>query len=275
MPDFEVAMPQGPTYPSYKGHIVNFQSGRLISNYSKSPADECIGERITSLKQLIMIPRAELVGTLAASTNALWAVLPWWYMNNIATTGTPPAAFGSGLFSMAANIAQAYAFVRGSTDVHIYPGAQGSGPIVQMRLSWLPGNSFTAANGGNNPGKMSSVNVARLTNSGGTVAVHGRMPAYQKYVRISPDSIPYTVNWKPGLTLNTTSYPVWTPSENTHDQSMIVSVTSSPSSNTIMQSRSAGDDASCGFFMGPPALALLGPTPTSGAQYDPDASLLS
>lgn len=277
LPDFEVAFPVGPAYPAMKtdAYSIRLQSGKMLSNYAKSPAEDCIGERITSLKQLIMIPHAQFLGTLAASTTATWAVLPWWWVNSPPTGSTVGTVFGRGCFNFGGHIAQAYVYCKGSTDVHIYSGAQGTGPVVLARLSWLPGNQYNTTNGGNNPGQPTSTSVARVCQSGPNGAVHVRMPAYQKYQRISPDFIPNSVNWVPGFTASQTTYPVWGPSDTYYDGSLIVTAVAATSSNTIVQTRCAGDDAACGHYIGPPMLALLNPVSTTTTLYDPDSSALS
>jgi len=278
LPDFEVAQPVAPLYPALPRHVagsfIQAQAGKMISNYPSTPADVCMGEKLTTLKQLIMIPKSDFLGTLAASTTTQWAVLPWWYTNTFSLTGPAPLQHKKGLFAFGGNVAQAYAYVRGSTDVHVYTGAQGSGPLILARLSWFSGNSSNAQLGGNNPGKGTSVCTSRVVQSGPSCAVHVRIPAYQKYVRISPDSIPIT-DWVPGLTTNALSYPVWSAGPTSYDQSLAITAVSGTSSNTIIMSRQAGDDASAGFYMGPPVLGLINPSPTPSVPYDPDATNLS
>lgn len=105
--DFEFASLQNAWWTNRAVTTVVEQSGGS-DGYDTSIAEVSIGDRFTSVKQLMMIPILNQYKFDATHTKI--SLRPWWYQNNTAVETVD--TFQSG---MAANVAGCYAFARGKT----------------------------------------------------------------------------------------------------------------------------------------------------------------
>ena len=214
--DFELANPRNPMFTPYER--VELQSGLKIRN----DCEYTMGERLLSLKQLLGIPA--LYETRATDPGAnIRTFLPHWASTNIVR---PDAAYTVGIPSY---IARAYAFVKGSTDVHVYVHGSDKNLLsihqqTDVNLTFETKDSLLAT---------SQIRVQSTTGK----SLHARLPAYQQLVRLSTASCTAT---EPPLHGGPTSF--YTLKVSTADK------------NEIATYICAGDDAFACMYVGPPQL---------------------
>lgn len=269
MPDFECAVPIGPNYRPVKctnsGHV-RLQSGEVLRAMPEEVCASTIGEKIASVKQLIMIPKTTKP-TTNVDTNNHYAitVLPWWYgwPRTDAVPASPtnlPESFGFGHY-----FASAYNYVNGSTDVFCYS----TRPEVNFWASINPYygatvNSVVLGSAVNRP----TCNTARARSGGGVVGF--RFPAYQKLQRWYSDCLT-AYNYVAAF-----GSPYATPAlaGGDYQPSNFGSITIDNRSGATVQafvSRAAGDDARLGHYIGPPFL-YLNRNPSPIYIYDEDSN---
>lgn len=263
-------MPLSPMYaraqPTAESQI-RLQSGKVERTINGDASLYTMGESINSLKQLIMIPKTSGGGSVIANTVGQILCMPWFYSPKVTYgTGPAPTANPREAFSFGGAIASCYVFVRGSTDVHAYSNDSGTNTSL-MWVSQTPvaGNGTTTQN---NPNNRSGCNVPRVWSPVGS-SLHVRLPLYSRFVRLFSDCL-NSVNWSASLTTGN-SNPSWNWQDTTAPQQVgklfvqNVGTTTTP----VFLNRSAGDDAMCGHFIGPPPLLLL--SSGSGTSWDPDS----
>lgn len=264
--DFEFADPRTVIYPAHVGATVQFQSGRLLGHAPDALSQHTVGESINSVKQLISIPKFVPV-PVAANTRYNATVPPWFYQPRPIFTVPAPSSLSAGMCGLGGNIACCYAFVRGSTDIHVYPNnASEVDTFVAVRqLPGLQGLQSTSAQPGNLP---ASNNVVVASGSG---ALHARLPAYQHLVRYFAcclnNAIGAGSSWAFNGTLSPTalSYGAFTwPSF--YSLTMVTN-----SAVTAQITRNAADDAALAMFMGPPPVLLVSANAATTV-YDPDSA---
>jgi hypothetical protein len=170
-PDYELAIPCGPAYPTHPGGHIRLQSGKMLSTINDNASQMAIGESVTSVKQLIMLPKLTEVSAPVGTTSAL--VMPWYYQpvptaDRVAQT-VPREAYGYGGIA-----ASAYLYARGGTDVHLTPLATNN---IYMSVSQCPVDKNNVVTGiGSDPWNRSAVALPRVDNN--SSAVHARFPGY-------------------------------------------------------------------------------------------------
>lgn len=268
--DFEVAVPVGPHYPPVQvttGTEVQYQSGKLLGVTTEHDAQECIGEKLVSVKQLIQIPRIADLGTVNANVNDNIGILPWFWGTYLRPV-TAPATWARETFGYGNYFANAFCFVKGSTDVHVYPVSAGSADVY---LSLTPqsndGGVFGSAN---DPTNTPSSNLPRAIHATTIAGLHGRLPAHQKVARYY-SWILNSVAWVPSFQ-SASKLPNFTPTFiSPFEIFRLVVRNTSATPCTVQMTRCAGEDATLAQYMGPPVLGLLfAPT---GSLYDPDSGL--
>lgn len=214
--DFELANPRNPLFTPYER--IELQSGLKIRN----DCEYTMGERLLSLKQLLGIPALYEKRTSSADTNVK-TLLPHWAST---TTVSSDPVYTVGIPSY---IARAYAFVKGSTDVHVY--IHGSDKNIMsihqqadVNLNHRIADPF-----------LDSSQIRVQTTVG--KSLHARLPAYQQLVRLSTASC--TAIWPP-IEGGPTSF--YTLEVSTADK------------NDITTYVCAGDDAFACMYIGPPML---------------------
>ena len=214
--DFELANPRNPVFTPYQR--VELQSGLKVRN----DCEYTMGERLLSLKQLLGIPALHRRRTTKAGEDAI-TLLPHWATTNVHDSSP---AYTVGIPSY---IARAYAFVKGSTDVHVYVHGSDKNLIsihqqVDTNLAY------------DLPDRLVDASQIRVQSTVGK-SLHARLPAYQQLVRLS--------------TASCTSY--WPPIHGgpTSFYTLEVSTTDISDITTYV---CAGDDAFACMYIGPPQL---------------------
>jgi hypothetical protein len=273
MPDFEVAVPISPLYPpvvAASDTNVRYQSGKLLPVSKPDDAELCTGEKLLSVKQLIMLPKLSYAATVAPNTLDTMSLMPWFYGPALDYTTPVAPTFAREQFGYGFYFSQAYAFVKGGTDYHFYPGnSAGSGSTITVaQISTTPGITVSAGFPSNVP--ISS--NPRVYQANATVGTHVRLPAYQRYVRYWSSFLQY-LTWYPDLTnaVSTTLIPYTREGPLVQYSANIQNFSTGTSQFRI--SRAAADDAALGLYYGPPLLGLLAPDNVNGA-YDIDSSVI-
>jgi len=223
------------------------------------------GEKINSLKQLIMMPKITNADVVPANGGDYVAVPPWWYTNlsTIRSANPSPNTFDAESFGTAGNIAQWYAFVNGGTEGHVYtPGR----PTNTCMVYWSgqPYNRLITTNTFQN---TPASNVPRII-AVDDQPLHFVTPAYQRGFRIRP-SVVSAVAWVPRFG-GSARAPTLIPGPNMP----YVTPKVRAFNNTIdvlpmFLSRAAADDARCAVWQGP--LPFLLPGAVVNGVYDPDS----
>lgn len=214
--DFELANPRNPMFTPY--HRVELQSGLKVRN----DCEHTMGERLLSLKQLLGIPALYQKKTSGADMSPK-TLLPHWAST---TTGDIELAYTVGIPSY---IARAYAFVKGSTDVHVYVHGSDKNTISIHQQVDVNDNHRTA-----DPFVASS--QIRVQTTVGK-SLHARLPAYQQLVRLSTAAC--SAFWPPYRGGPTSFYTLEVSAADNSDITTYVC---------------AGDDAFACMYIGPPTL---------------------
>lgn len=227
-------------------------SAALVQAATTSASQHTIGERFTSTKQLIMIPSYN-TGTVAASSTVNTFVPPWWYYPGGAQLSVFPltnpinvATSFVGCGYTPGYLASMYAFVRGSTDFHVYPAGSSTGSRMLIIADQLPSESGY--------GNFTRTDYQGRTNTAATPKVvacdgaplHVRWPAYQTVVRVLRHLISDVLFLR---TLGNSNFSVSLP-EFGHAGRVTIQNISSTGSITLMSSH-AGDDATMSCYLGP------------------------
>jgi hypothetical protein len=264
--DMQLSCPNAPLYaPMPAGGTVTFQSG--LSNVFNDKVDESTaGERITSLKQLIQLPHFTLANAFSTVYTAY--MLPWWYQPTQYTSApvAPPAPES---FSFGGTIASCYAYVRGSTDIHVYSSGTNGNPSSEARIieqvPWSYGNSSTSSY------RSAASSNKVVSNKSG--ASHVRMPNYGMLSRYDPSCYNVALG-NTGWSLKgnvTIQGKVYTPTptisilSTTKDLyrsvppniARIIVTSSDVEAITLRIGRNAGDDAYASHFIGPPPVLYM------------------
>jgi len=263
--DFEFADARTIIYPAHIGGTPYFQSGRLLSQTPEAATQHTIGESINSVKQLIAIPKVTMT-TVAATTKKGYTIPPWFYQPRYSVLTPGPSTTLTNTFSYGGNIATCYAFVKGGTEVHVYPnsGASSSGLFMSIRQIPYSANTFTSVQC---PGQLPYSNNPVVASSAG--ALHARLPAYQHLARYFSSCLNAVTATGASWNFNATAAP-GVPYSYYGWQSFYNLYIWNTTATTAMISRSASDDAGLGMFMGPPPLLLLS-TNTAATLYDVDS----
>jgi hypothetical protein len=263
MDDFEYAMPAPPEYvgitPSASTIVV--QSGRLVSSQKAEASTLCIGERIHSLKQLIMLPK--MTDSIMGATNGNYTAIvpPWFYQPKFTASPFPiTTTFPEG-FGFAGNIAMCYTWVRGSTDVHVYPTRAGNLLVTAMQATFDYMTQWIVASGQRGLRGRACALASIMCNQG---SHHVKFPGYSCAARI-PSCALNSGDFKAALSWTPTTIPnqAYCPTL------PVITINNNSSGQTPVRiSRSAGDDALMAHYIGPPPLALL--QATQNVYPDPD-----
>lgn len=269
LPGFEFATPIGPRYPPIacqSASAVRLQAGKMLSTINDDVSQYCVGERLNSIKQLIMMPKWSNGGAIGAGSVIRNTLFPWFYsVPQALGVPAPTTPWGFESLGWGGYFAKGYSFVRGSTDYHYYgtttqPGTftasislnrNGFGAVPS--LLWTPNNGPTTS--------MPRVFCPDLTKG-----FHVRVPFYSRSVRVRADQLD-SVIWYPAIG---SPVAVGVNEENPITIPTVILSNSSVAGSSASISRSAGDDAMLGQFIGPPFLGLL--SGGSGSTYDLDST---
>lgn len=263
-PDFELANARTALYCPHALGTPIFQSGRILGNTNADVSELTIGEAITSLKQLIAVPKVTPVG-FSAGAKTQYLIPPWFYQPRPSQLTPAPTANLTESFGFGGLVASCYAFIRGGTDFHVYPAQDSaSGLLMSIRESSALQSRGASAQV---PAQQPFSNNPLVLNSQGPL--HVRLPAYQGFVRYFSSVLNSVVSTGSSWGYNGTKVPVPN-ADPVGFPSLYYATIYSSSATTGFVSRNAADDAAAGAFMGPPPLLLLS-TNTASTLYDVDS----
>lgn len=266
--DFELANPRTILYPTMNTPTPTLQSGKLLSNAPDGLSEYTVGEAITSVKQLISIPKCTPFA-LAANSKTQAVIPPWFYQPRPSVAMPAPTAHLTESFGFGGNIASCYTFVRGGTDVHVYTmqsNAAGNSWISIAQNSYQGNYTYNFQG----PGVNLFSNNPRVINSG-VGAVHARLPAYQTMVRYFSHCLNSVSGYGTAWGIKGTQSPFVGYDGVIPTALYNLNIWSNAATNAMM-SRSASDDAALALYIGPPALLLLS-TNSNSVPYDVDSDI--
>jgi len=262
--DIEFAVPVTPRYaPSERGTIY-VQSGKVLSTVVPDNDQYTIGNSITSLKQLIMIPHSYSVNSVSANTDWIFTVLPWFFRPTQSTAVPAPNALPIGSFTFGGYVASAYAFARGGTDVHVYASNIANMQLIGWQTSTY-GNVDTVSTTLVSSPPVSATPRVWCSPDG---PVHYRYPLFMTVGRLFSNLFNGIV-WDPsgattvrnpnmtGLTFMATPT-TW--------NRFSIQNRQSGQSQPVYVNRNAAEDAACAVYQGPTPLAQV--TPGGTGLYD-------
>lgn len=245
--DFELADFAGPWFAPLIGGTISVQSGGIVKKSTTSPNQITIGEHMTSVKQMIQSP-SWAFEAITPTTTIKGLLYPWFIsspINQLFTARAVPMPVNTivKFNTTASNLAKCYAFARGGTDYHIYPGATGNIRLIADQgitdgysaygSSYFDTSSRTAI--GSTPKVVSY----------GEHPLHVRLPAFQPRVRI------------PCHMFDTKTYPFLGAATDTgiflarsHCDRLTV-INNNTAQASVWISKSAADDAMLSHYMGP------------------------
>jgi hypothetical protein len=246
-----------PAIGGQPNNIVVQQSGDVLLDVS----DTTMGEELTSLKQLIMIP-TKVRSRINQSVDAIWS-LPYWHYTPLFTFATPMAATTQVPLCLSTQnvIARMFAYGTGGTSYNVYSDNPSTGLFLTYETS--DGGVTTPALSDLRRRTPAAKPIVTCSNACGTI--HAKVPSYQKTARI-PMFASYT---NPNITmLNTVSmtgvgnlYTGTLPSLGLRNADNL-----SPANITI--SYAASDDARCFCYIGPPPIITLQSTQSVPIDYE-------
>jgi hypothetical protein len=242
--DFELADYAGPFFVPHPNASIQIQSGDLVRPSTVSPAEHTIGERITSLKQIIMQPYQETLSVTGNNTFR-FRIAPWFANVNYPTSSTsitnPNTVNLRFHGSPGAALAKCYAFVKGGTDIHAYPESVN---VVNMKIFQFASEFFAGteipSSMDRRPFVSSTPKVVQYD-----TALHARLPSYQVVARIPAAAYDRVFNG--GMPTSVTeTVPIFMSHLNGLNIQNLTGTT-----RRIFFNRSASDDAAMAHYMGP------------------------
>lgn len=262
VPGVELSKYEGPRWPAHPSGTIYNQAARTLKNVESDMSQFTAGEKFTSVKQMIALPHHSAVIPVPASTTYRCTVMPWFYHRTYPTSvpGILGSAYRKQSFNVGGNVAQCYAYVKGATDLHAYSRHRdGSVQMLAVHTPNLGNQSNITSTWYNSPWS----GAARVTDTAGQL--HARFPLYATVRR--PESGTFNdVIWDPTVSAqaNVSSLIPRFPLPRLNI------VNANASATTVYYAANAGDDATCGHYMGPPPFVLA--STTVGTVYDPDSA---
>lgn len=248
-PDFELASYRGPQFPVKQGDAVpvgvEYQSGKVLSNYKDGVSQFTMGEQLASLKQLIMMPKTNSISQAGGEFDI--DIAPWYYLPPVHQLSGSNVLESEAL-AVGGVIASCYLYVRGSTDLHVYHAQDSNSISAGVFLKDIT-----------DVASWERVSSAPFVESHDG-ALHVRCPSYQMIPRMSTQCF-VGVKWSPefdseGLH-NSTQRLVPIPQTRygpTVVPRLRCTYLSTVHKSNLILKRSAGDDAMLAHYMGPPPL---------------------
>lgn len=263
--DFELANVRSVAFPATPNPTLTLQAGKILSGSPSSICEHTVGECITSLKQLISIPKVTAF-TIAANTKYNLTVQPWYYHPRPSVLIPAPTAHLTESFSFGGNISKCYAYVKGGTDFHAYINQANTTGKSWLSVAQISNAQTTTTT--QSPAQIPFSNNPRIVNSS-TGAIHARLPAYQQQLRFSSSCFDTVVGSGSAWGIKSTPTPTftWDPTKPT---TLYNATMWSNAATQLIVSRSASDDAAMAMYIGPPPCFLLS-TNTAATLYDVDS----
>lgn len=261
--DYELADYAGPYFPLHPSGTITVQSGtEVVKTSTVEPSASTIGEKITSVKQMIMVPNPVRVTATGNATTRL-VVAPWFVNVNFNTSNSslviPNTANLQFEGSAGASLAPLYAFAKGGTDIHLYSKTNS----LTVSVSQIA-NEYNTGNG-NTPSLLRRPFVSstpKVIQTQG-IAVHARLPAFQTVVRVA--TYVYDRVFGSGVPTSTTGT-IW-PFISHFAAVNIENVSATAGILTV--NRAAADDAMLAHYLGP--VPIFVPNSTSTSAVDRNA----
>jgi hypothetical protein len=258
LPDFELAEAAGSPYFVHELGTVRLQSGgaltdNLDSTISQDVCKTTIGERLHSIKQLIMLPSWDVI-SINASTTFSAKLFPWFYVRRQpATVPLPLTTSVTEAFHPRHFAASSYVYACGGQDIHVYHDL---GALVTIYAKHGRSDNWGALS---NP-TISQAAGFRSAVSNNTVlntvdkSTHVRFPAYQTTTRV-PTWAYANASWDLKDTGNATTT---VPSNFYHYMCgrLTIQNRATTSAHTVI-ARCASDDARLAHYIGPVPLGLV------------------
>lgn len=166
--DFEFANPRTPIWPIQPNPTLTFQSGKVLGGAVDDLCEHTMGECLTSVKQLIGIPKVTAITTTAGTKYNL-IIPPWFYQPTPSVLTPAPTAHLTESFGYGGNIASCYTFVKGSTDFHAYMNQSNTAGRQWLTIAQIPDTASAQTIQG--PQQPPFSNAPRIVNSSGG-AIH-------------------------------------------------------------------------------------------------------
>lgn len=203
--DFEFSNFVGGTLAPAVGNSINarcvvLQSGldsmKTLNDKPLEVVHQTMGEKVTSLKELIMSP--SYTQSTCASNENLTAVLPnWAYYPNLPVV-TPPfnnTTFVRYVCSPQNMIASCYAFVSGGTTYHVYSDSPAARFVIRQAGT---DNNTTPATISDPRFRGPSIQPRHYSAGNTVVSLHAKCPSYQKAKLVPRDQMGfYSANFDP------------------------------------------------------------------------------
>lgn len=223
-PGFQVSQYSGPRFkPSSFDAPAVAQSGEDVTLHDASAINDCHGEVFSSVKQVIMMPTRDHVDMIDESTTIFY---PWWcslYSESVTTVYASAYA------------ACCYAWARGSTDFDFYTNTKNGTRFI---ATVLPTSSLQ-------PTHLSSVPSVV-----GFDHLHVRLPSYGRFRR-------FEALWNYGTHRHPSNFINGSSDVPSSQVNSTLLMSASGGLQSVFCSRSAGDDAQLGFFLGVPFVRYL------------------
>lgn len=263
--DFELANVRSVGYPSQPNPTLTLQSGKILGGAPEDICEHTVGECITSLKQLIAIPKVTSI-TGAANTKYSFTIQPWFYQPRPSLLIPAPTTNLTESFGFGGNISKCYTYVKGGTDFHAYlnqANTTGKSWISVAQISNTQTLTTTQS-----PAQVPFSSNPRIINSKNG-SLHARLPAFQQQLRFNSSCLDTIVTSTNAWGLKGTNNPTftWNP---TNPTALYSATMWSNAVTQIVVTRAAADDAAMAMYIGPPPLLLLSSN-TAATLYDVDS----
>lgn len=254
MPDFEFAIPVNSLMspvPQLGTTAVALQSGAKIVSHREDMSQQVIGEKVHSIKQLIMMPdyvQADLVNNFITR----WNAEPWFKGNHPALS-TPMSATAQSYFfaSKSSRLASLYAFAKGGTMYTLVKDIGASRLTLTLREKGNLGGATLTSTGFYNK-ELNSVSPQYTFEALESTRV--KVPLYGKFARFPVQRATVAFGGD-SLTLGTATT-LWDP-DFVFNVPEIVARNQSGAGSRILVGRAAADDATLSRFLGPPPCIIL------------------
>jgi len=268
-PDYELSDYAGNYFPLLPDGTVYTQAGGdSVSTTTADVAPHTMGEKVTSVKQLIMAPVPDSLYGTPESVSSYY--LSPWFVNSSyggisASKALPfpnvPSAVFAGAAHFSACVAKCYAFCKGGTDFHFYP----QHPTTKVKVAQYSGESGVTATANTSLARRCFPSAVPQVIQTASLANHVRVPSFQTVARIPTTaydtlfSVPY-----PALA------PVGVIPYLGHLFKVIIDTLKTDLTEEVEVYRSASDDAQLAHYMGPVPVMIPGVLQTSA--IDPNGS---